>query len=133
MDKPRVINLPAIEGKRGKLSFIEEPVLPFSIKRVYWIYDAVDGITGGNHAHLNASRIIICTNGKAELHLETPDGALYEFTLDHPAKGLYFPKLHWISYTLRDNAILMVLVDTLHKDDVIISDYANFKHHKSGM
>jgi hypothetical protein len=133
MDKPRVINLSAIEGKRGKLSFIEEPALPFSIKRAYWIYDSVEGITGGNHAHLNANRIIICTNGKAEFHLESPDGEFYDFILDHPAKALYFPQLHWISYTLRENATLMVIVDTLYKDDVIISDYANFKRHKSEM
>jgi hypothetical protein len=132
MDKPYVIDLPEIEGKRGKLSFIEEPVLSFSIKRVYWIYDSVEGVAGGNHAHLNANRIIICTQGKAHFHLESPDGELYEFIMDHPARGLYCPSLHWISYTLHDDATLMVLVDTLFKDDVTIADYTKFKHRKFG-
>jgi hypothetical protein len=128
MDKPRLIALPEITGKQGNYSVIEEPTLPFSVKRVYWIYNSIAGISGGNHAHLTADRILVCMKGKARIHLEASDGVRYDFVLDNPAKGLYFPKLHWITYTLHEDA--MVLVNRLYADDVKIADYANFKDRK---
>lgn len=127
MNKPHVIALPEIHGKHAQISIIEGPLLSLLIKRVYWIYDPVPGSVGGNHAHLNADRIIVCIKGKAEFQIEDKFGERYEFTLDHPAKGLYFPKLHWINYQMDENAMLIVLADTVHSDDVKISDYANFK------
>lgn len=127
MIKPHVIALPEVHGKHAQISIIEEPLLSLFIKRVYWIYNPVTGSDGGNHAHLNADRIIVCIRGKAEFQIEDQRGERYQFVLDHPAKALYFPKLHWINYQMDQDAILMVLVDTVHNDDVKISDYANFK------
>ena len=130
MPKPRIINLPEIEGKQGKYSVLEEPLLPFVPRRVYWIYDSVPENTGGNHAHLNADRVLICVNGKAKVHLESIEGLHYDFILDHPSKALYFPRLHWITYTLQDQAILMSLVNVPFNEDVKIADYANFRQRK---
>ena len=130
MRKPYIFDLPVISGTNGKLSFIEESSDSFLIKRVYWIYDSIAGVVGGNHAHLNTDRILICSMGKALIQLEDSKGEKYKFILDHPAKGLYFPKLHWITYELIERTILMVLTDALYEDDVKIADYADFKHHR---
>jgi hypothetical protein len=130
MDKPRLIALPEIVGKHGNYSVLEFPDLPFSVQRVYWVYNSKPGMTGGNHAHLRANRVLVCVKGKAEVSLESSEGTRYDFSLDRPSKGLFFPKLHWITYSLIGDAILMVLVDTLFHDDVKIEDYANFKRRK---
>lgn len=134
MSKPHIITLPEVHGKYSKISIIEGPLLSLSIKRVYWVYDPLPGATGGgNHANLNSDRVIVCLRGKAEFYIEDQAGARYEFILDHPAKALYFPKLHWIKYQLDQDAMLMVLVDTEHSDDVKISDYTNFKDRTAWM
>lgn len=131
MNKPHVITLPEVHGKHAHISIIEGPLLSLLIKRVYWVFDPVPGSVGGNHAHLNADRIIICIKGKAEFLIEGQHGERYEFILDHPARALFFPKLHWINYRMDQDAMLMVLADTVHNDDVKISDYANFKDQTS--
>ena len=130
MDKPRIIHLPEIQGKQGKYSVIEQPLLPFEIKRVYYIHDSVSGVSGGNHAHQNADRILVCLKGRADVQLESQEGIRHTFILDHPTKALYFPRLHWITYTLTNDAILLALVNTPFASDVKITEYANFKHQK---
>ena len=37
---------------RGMLSFLETELhIPFEVKRVYYLYDIVEGVTRGDHAH----------------------------------------------------------------------------------
>jgi hypothetical protein len=131
MNKPHILTLPEVHGKHAQIAIIEGPLLSLLIKRVYWIYNPVPGSVGGNHAHLSADRIIVCTRGKAAFQIEDQRGERHEFILDHPTKALYFPKLHWINYQMDQDAMLMVLTDTMHKDDVKISDYANFRNQTS--
>ena len=35
----RIIELPKVHEKRGKLAVIEKNMIPFQIKRVYYLYD----------------------------------------------------------------------------------------------
>ena len=41
--KTNIINIPKIEDPRGNLSVIENNVLPFQVKRVYYLYDVPTG------------------------------------------------------------------------------------------
>ena len=41
--KAKIINIPKIEDPRGNLSVIEKEVVPFEIKRVYYLYDVPAG------------------------------------------------------------------------------------------
>ena len=38
-----VIDIPKIEDPRGNLSVIEKDVIPFEMKRVYYLYDVQGG------------------------------------------------------------------------------------------
>ena len=42
---PKLITLPVYENSTGKINVIEK-ILPFQIKRVYWIYDILENRGG---------------------------------------------------------------------------------------
>ena len=47
--------------ERGQLVALEEfKDIPFSIKRVYYMYDTGEGVTRGYHAHKSLQQILIC-------------------------------------------------------------------------
>ena len=48
-----IISIPKIQEPRGNLSVIESDVIPFEIKRVYYLYDVPAGAERGGHAHKN--------------------------------------------------------------------------------
>ena len=55
IDDVEIISIPKIidEEGRGKLSVIEKSIVPFEIKRVYYLYDVPSDAFRGGHAHKN--------------------------------------------------------------------------------
>ena len=51
-----IISIPKIQEPRGNLSVIESDVIPFEIKRVYYLYDVPAGAERGGHAHQRPGR-----------------------------------------------------------------------------
>ena len=43
----KILSIPKIEDPRGNLSVIENDVIPFDIKRVYYLYDVPAGAERG--------------------------------------------------------------------------------------
>ncbi len=127
-EQPYCIKLQKTEVKSATLSFMEElGDLPIDIKRLYWIYDVEEGAERGNHAHVNADRVMVCMAGLAKVVIESAAGEKFDFTLDDPSKVLFFPRAHWINLTLAKNSILLVASSCAFKDDVLITDYQEFK------
>ena len=68
----REITIPKIVSPEnmGSLSFIEKDIIPFSIKRVYYLYDVpINGERGG-HAHKNLSQVLFALNGSFEIIID---------------------------------------------------------------
>ena len=61
----QIINLPTFGDERGKLTIIEK-VLPFEIKRFYYVYD-VRGKRGG-HRHHKTIQALVCLGGSCEIY-----------------------------------------------------------------
>ena len=53
--------LVALEGMRD---------IPFDIKRVYYIYDTIEGVRRGFHAHKQLEQILICIHGSCKILLD---------------------------------------------------------------
>ena len=70
MNKISLINLPKIEDPRGNLSVIEKDVIPFEIKRVYYLYDVPGGEARGGHAHKALYQLIIAASGSFNVTLD---------------------------------------------------------------
>jgi dTDP-4-dehydrorhamnose 3,5-epimerase-like enzyme len=101
------IDLRTFSDVRGNLTVIEK-IIPFDIKRIFYIYGVDDSIRGG-HRHQKTLQAAICLQGSCVV--DNNDGAKTEtFMLDSPSKCLILEPRDW--HQMRNftpNAILMVL------------------------
>ncbi len=123
MQESKIINLPKILDERGNLSFLQnEDHLPFSIQRVYWIYDVPGGETRGGHAYREMQEFIIALSGSFDVVLF--DGKEEKkFTLNRSYYGLYVPKMVWRSMeNFSTNALAFVASDSFYDEHDYIRD-----------
>ncbi len=112
---------------RGQLVALEEyKDIPFDIKRVYYIYDTLPGVTRGRHAHRNLEQILICVHGSCMLRLD--DGfEQKEVLLDKPFEGVYISNDTWREmYDFSPDAVLLVLASEPYNEADYIRNYDAF-------
>ena len=112
---------------RGQLVALEGNIdIPFSIKRVFYIYGTQDGVLRGNHAHYKANQFLIVINGSCKITLD--DGLKKEtFLLDKPNLGLCQPPMIWgTMHAFSSDCVLLVLADDIYKEEDYIRDYDTF-------
>ncbi len=117
----KLINLNKIIDDRGSLTVIEK-VLPFDIKRVYYMYNVNQ--ERGDHRHKKNIQALICVNGRCKVN--SKDGIKSEdFLLDSPTKCLIvYPKDWHTMYEFSENAVLLVLASEYYdKEDYIREPY----------
>ena len=112
---------------RGQLVALEEfKEIPFDIKRVYYMYDTVPGVSRGFHSHRNLEQILICVHGSCKILLD--DGTEKTVVpLDKPNEGLYIANNMWLEmYDFSPDAVLMVLASQLYDEADYIRNYEDF-------
>lgn len=119
----RLIHLTTIVHARGKLTVIER-VLPFEVKRIFYIYE-MDGSVRGGHRHRRTYQAAIAMRGGCVV--SSNDGVKQEsFVLDNPGTCLLLEPKDW--HQMRDftaDAMLMVLAsEHFDPDDYIFENYA---------
>ena len=71
IDDCRFIELPRIWERRGSLTAIySEEHVPFTIKRVYYLYDVPGGEGRGGHAHKELRQLIVSIMGAFDVVLD---------------------------------------------------------------
>lgn len=102
-----LIRLKTFTEKRGNLTVIEKE-LPFSVKRIFYIY-GVDESVRGQHRHRKTIQAAICIHGSCIV--SNNDGVKKEdFLLDHPSKCLILETRDWHSmHHFTPDAVLLVL------------------------
>lgn len=112
---------------RGQLVAIEEfKDIPFSVKRVYYIYDTKDGVRRGFHAHKKLEQILVCVHGSCKIHLDNGTET-EEVLLDKPYEGLYISNNMWREmYDFSEGAVLLVLASELYTEADYIRSYDEF-------
>ena len=118
----RLIDLKTFSDKRGNLTVIEK-VIPFEIKRIFYIYGVDDSIRGG-HRHHKTIQAAICIKGSCvvsnndSVHKE-------DFYLDQPSKCLIIEPNDWHTmHQFTEDAILMVLAsEYFDSEDYIYEEY----------
>lgn len=112
---------------RGQLVALEEiNDIPFSIKRVYYMYDTIAGVRRGGHAHKSLEQILICVHGSCKVLVD--DGNDKKIvSLEKPYEGLYLSNNMWREmYDFSPDAVLMVLASQLYDENDYIRDYDEF-------
>ena len=112
---------------RGQLVAIEEgKEIPFSVKRVYYIYDTAEGVVRGNHAHKSLEQILICVHGSCKIVLDN-GSEREEVLLDNPEEGIYIANNIWREmYDFSPDAVLLVLASAEYVEEDYIRDYNQF-------
>lgn len=124
----RIINLPKIIDHRGNLSFVEaNNHIPFSINRVYWIYDVPGGEVRGGHAFKENNELIIAQSGSFDVVLHDGKDEV-RYHLNRSYYGLYVPRMVWRSMAnFSTNSLATILSSITYSIDDYIRDFDQFK------
>ena len=123
----KLIDLPKITDPRGNLTFAEaQQMVPFDIKRAYWVYDVPAGESRGGHAHKRLRQLLIALSGSFTVTLDNGSESK-TVLLNHPWQGLLIDTNVW--RTLDDfssGAVCLVLASEHYEEDDYIYDYNEF-------
>ncbi|WP_395047587.1 sugar 3,4-ketoisomerase [Flavobacterium sp.] len=126
----QLINIPVVEDRRGNLAFIQEKVLPFEFKRVYYLFDVPSNSFRGSHSHVNQCEVLIALSGSFEVVLN--DGKEKKsFLLNKPNFGLYIPTGIWRELeNFSSGAVCLVMASDMYEEDDYIRDFDQFLESK---
>ena len=112
---------------RGQLIAIEGNIdIPFSIKRVFYIYGTENNVPRGQHAHFKTKQFLVCVNGSCRVTLDdSHKKTTYE--LNRPYIGLLQNELIWGEmHDFSYDCVLLVLASENYISEDYIRDYASF-------
>jgi dTDP-4-dehydrorhamnose 3,5-epimerase-like enzyme len=126
--KVHFLQLQAHGDERGSLIALEEEKnIPFQIKRVYYMFDTVEGVRRGFHAHKSLKQVAIAVRGSCRFMLDDGKEKI-DIRLDHPNQGLLIESFVWREmYDFSPDCVLMVLADNLFDESDYVRDYETFQ------
>ena len=125
-----IIALPRIEDRRGNLSVIEGDILPYEMKRVYYLYDVPGGAERGGHSHKIQQEFLIALSGSFDVILNDAVNTT-TVTLNIPNKGLLIPQGIWRELqNFSSGAVCLVISSGEFDEDDYIREFDDFLESK---
>ena len=122
-----LIGIPQLGDERGSLSVVEGgKLVPFEIKRVYYIYGTKLGVERGFHAHKALQQLAVAVSGSCDMVLD--DGVQKKTVrLDSPARGVRIGPGVWrVMKNFTPDCVLVVFADAHYDEADYIRDYDEF-------
>lgn len=121
-----IIHIPKIEDYRGNIAVIEKTVVPYDIKRVYYLFDVPSNAKRGGHAHIEQLELLIPLSGSFDVVLH--DGISSQtVTLNKPDKGLLIKSNIWRELeNFSSGAVCLVLASDVFMEEDYIRDFDTF-------
>jgi len=122
-----VIELSKIENRAGNITPVTSQLnIPFSIKRIFYIYDIPGGKDRGAHAHKECHQFLVASSGSFDIELD--DGINKRtVTLNRPYFGLHIPPGIWAAEKgFSSGAVCLVLASHKYIETDYIRDYENY-------
>lgn len=121
------VQIPTVSDTRGKLAVIEKDCAPFSIQRVYYLYDVPSDSYRGGHAHKKLYQMLIALSGSFEVHLKDGENER-KITLNKPDKGLLIVPGIWREIdNFSSGSVCLVLASEAYDEGDYIRDFEDFK------
>lgn len=128
IENVRIIDIPKIidQQRRGNLCVIENNVLPYSVERVYYLFDVPSDASRGGHAHIACHELLVALSGSFDVVVK--DGVNAKTTsLNKPDKGLVIVDGIWRELeNFSSGAVCLVLASETYDETDYIRDYATF-------
>ena len=124
----KVINLPKIHTIAGDITAIHNnEIIPFDVKRVYYIYDVPNKSDRGGHAHKELFQLVVAISGSFQFDLF--DGFKSKtVVLNQPDQGLLLVPGIWRDlHNFSGGAVCLVLASACYQKVDYIRDKELFK------
>lgn len=123
----KILEFKDLGDERGKLVVVEGfRDIPFSIKRVFYIYGSDHEIVRGQHANKESQFVLINVAGTSKVKLDNGSETRV-IELNRPHMGLYIPTMMWKDmYDFSHDSVLLVLSNTRYDSKEYIRDYAEY-------
>jgi oxalate decarboxylase/phosphoglucose isomerase-like protein (cupin superfamily) len=122
-----IIQLPQIKNRAGNITPITSNIeIPFSIKRVFYLYDIPGGESRGAHAHKECHQFLVAASGSFEVLLD--DGRTQRLVqLNRSYYGLHIPPKIWASeINFSSGSICLVMTSHVYDESDYIRNYRDF-------
>ena len=119
-----LIYLSQLGDRQGHITVVNNSEeIPFSVKRVFYLYDIPGGESRGAHAHKECHQFLIAASGAFEVLLD--DGKTQRVVnLNRPTHGLHIPPGIWASeVNFSSGSICLVLASHLYDESDYIRQY----------
>jgi dTDP-4-dehydrorhamnose 3,5-epimerase-like enzyme len=115
-----IIQIPKVEDYRGNIAIIEKEVLPFEMKRVYYLFDVPSSARRGGHSHKNQQEFLVALSGSFDVVVNDGENKK-KVTLNKPDKGLLIRENIWreLENFSSGCVCLVVASDVFDEDDYI--------------
>ena len=126
----QLLKIPVVEDTRGNLAFIQNDIVPFEFKRVYYLFDVPSSAFRGGHSHIIQQEVLIALSGSFEVVLN--DGfEKKSFVLNKPNLGLLIPRGIWRELqNFSSGAVCLVLASDVFEEADYIRDFNEFLESK---
>ena len=123
----RIISLPRIEDKRGCLTYVESlNHIPFSMNRVYYIYDLPSGAHRAGHAHKSLHQLFLVMSGSFDVRLSDGESTAC-FHMNRPFTGLYVCPMIWRDLdNFSPGSVCLVLASDFFDEGDYYRDFGEF-------
>ncbi|HRG18619.1 MAG TPA: FdtA/QdtA family cupin domain-containing protein [Flavobacterium lutivivi] len=129
----KIIEIPKIQDNRGNLSVIEGNVIPFEIKRVYYLYDVPSGAERGGHSHIEQQEFLVALSGSFDVVM-TDSLNKAKVTLNKPNQGLLIPNGIWRELeNFSSGSVCLVVASDVFREEDYIRDFDAFKLSKNSI
>lgn len=128
IDQCKIIELDKHHHPNGNLSVAENrDLVPFDIKRVFYIYDVPGGEERGGHSHKSLQQVIIAISGAFDVLLD--DGVNQRnVTLNRPYLGLLVTPGVWSKeHNFSSGSVCLVLASDHYDESDYVRNYDEFK------
>lgn len=122
-----ILDIPKIQDTRGNIAVIEKDLLPFAIKRVYYLFDVPSSAKRGGHAHKEQFELLIPLSGSFDVLLHNGQET-QKVTLNKPDKGLLIKSNTWRELdNFSSGSICLVISSGEFLEEDYIRDFNEYK------
>jgi UDP-2-acetamido-3-amino-2,3-dideoxy-glucuronate N-acetyltransferase len=132
LDKIDIVECQDISDIRGGLFvFTLDGIVPFEVKRIFYVYDVPVNAIRGRHGHYRCHQFMICQKGR--LLVTVTDGRATRNIELRSGQAVLVEPLTFAEQTyLEPDSILLVLCDRQYEEDDYIRDVETLRAYLTG-